>query len=175
MEFDRVVMIEGGYVNSPTDSGGATKFGITEAVALAHGYVGAMKDLPLETAKDIYRVEYWNQLNLDPVSQLSQPLAHELFDTGVNCGIGTASRFLKRALNALNRGGKDWADVPLDSPIGPQTLHALQRLHVVRGEEGLTVLLRMLNAQQSVRYLEIAERRPRDEVNEFGWQDNRVS
>ena len=41
---------EGGYANHPADKGGATCFGITEAVARAHGYTGGMRDLPRDEA-----------------------------------------------------------------------------------------------------------------------------
>jgi lysozyme family protein len=131
--------------------------------------------MPLSTAKKIYKPQFWDTLNLDKVSAIAPAVAHELFDTGVNCGIGIASRFLKRALNALNHNGSDWPDLPRDTPVGPRTLYALELLKAKRGNEGITVLLRMLNAQQSVRYIEIAEARPKDEANEFGWQHNRVS
>ena len=36
------------------------------------------------------------------------------------------------------------------------------------------MLLGMVTAQQSVRYLEIAERNPTQEAFEFGWQLNRA-
>ena len=53
-EFQRVVLIEGGYSDNPLDSGGKTKYGITEAVARAYGYTGEMRDLPLSVARAIY-------------------------------------------------------------------------------------------------------------------------
>lgn len=47
--FEKLVMAllrrEGGYVNHADDRGGATAFGITEAVARAHGYDGPMQAL----------------------------------------------------------------------------------------------------------------------------------
>lgn len=45
-------------MNDPSDKGGETNYGITVATARANGYKGAMRDLPLQTAKDIYRNEY---------------------------------------------------------------------------------------------------------------------
>ncbi len=53
--LEELIKREGGYVNNPADRGGATKYGITEAVARANGYKGNMKDLPLDVAKSIYR------------------------------------------------------------------------------------------------------------------------
>ena len=49
--LDELIKREGGYVNNPADRGGATKYGITQAVARENGWNGNMKDLPLEFAK----------------------------------------------------------------------------------------------------------------------------
>jgi hypothetical protein len=57
--IDALIDREGGYVNHRADRGGATCFGITEAVARAHGYAGAMKQLPRDEAAAIYRRLYW--------------------------------------------------------------------------------------------------------------------
>lgn len=40
--IDEIIRVEGGYVNDPADSGGETNFGVTVAVARAHGYTGAI-------------------------------------------------------------------------------------------------------------------------------------
>ncbi|MFX4427878.1 glycosyl hydrolase 108 family protein, partial [Acinetobacter baumannii] len=78
---------EGGYVNDPLDSGQATKFGITQAVARSYGYQGEMTDLSLEIAREIYKKQYWLEPRFDQVNLISPTTAEELFDTGVNCGI----------------------------------------------------------------------------------------
>ncbi|MEO7787654.1 MAG: glycosyl hydrolase 108 family protein, partial [Sphingomicrobium sp.] len=56
---------EGGYVALPADRGGPTRFGITEAVARAHGYGGAMAQLPRDEAAAIYRRLYWLRPGFD--------------------------------------------------------------------------------------------------------------
>ena len=56
--IDGLIEREGGYVNHPADKGGPTCFGITEAVARAHGYAGAMRNLPRMEAAAIYRRLY---------------------------------------------------------------------------------------------------------------------
>jgi lysozyme family protein len=168
--FTQVVMVEGGYSNDPRDAGGKTRWGVTEVVARANGYTGDMAALPLDTARTIYKTQYWDMLRLDQIDALSTAIAAALFDVGVNSGVGTASRFLKRALNVLNRGGTDWPDIPTDDPIGPRTLYALGRLKAVRGADGLTELLEMIKAQRRVFYIVIAESNRTQESFEYGWQ-----
>lgn len=173
--FAAVLGVEGDYSNDTQDSGGATRYGITEAVARANGYTGPMSALPLEEAKRIARAQYWDVLRLDAVDALSASIAHELFDTGYNMGVSVAGQFLQRALNALNRNGADYPDVAVDGVIGPMTVAALRSFHVKRGGLGELVMMRALNVLQGARYIEIAERRVKDEAFVFGWLANRVS
>jgi glycosyl hydrolase family 108 len=41
--IDGLIDREGGFVDHPADKGGPTCFGITQAVARAHGYAGPMR------------------------------------------------------------------------------------------------------------------------------------
>lgn len=172
--FEHVVGIEGKYSNNPRDSGGETMYGITFAVARANGYVGDMRNMPLGVAQAIYRQQYWDLLKLDDIAAVSQKIAHELFDTAVNCGTSKAGKFLQRALNAFNRGGRDYPDVQVDGLVGPMTVDAVRRFFKARGYEAEAVLFRALNGQQSVHYIECAEFSPKNEDFEFGWFLNRV-
>lgn len=172
--FEDLILIERGYSDHPSDAGGKTKYGITEAVARGNGWTGDMKDLPLEFAQGIYRAQYWDTLRLDAIAELSERLARELFDTGVNCGIGTAGRFLQRALNSFNRQEHDYPDIKADGVVGPMTVSMLERYLARRGKDGETVMLRALNAQQGSYYLTIGEERPANEDFEFGWFKDRI-
>lgn len=172
--LEELLRKEGGYVDHPDDRGGATNFGITESVARAAGWAGAMRDLPRDFALAIYRRRYWSGPGFEAVSAIAPRVAAELFDTGVNMGPGVAIAFLQRSLNALNRRGRDWADIAVDRSIGPATLTALRRLLAVRGDPGEGVLLKALNALQGARYIELAEGRGANESFLFGWLDARV-
>ena len=163
-----VMQIEGGFVNDPRDSGGATKYGITEAVARANGYKGRMQDLPMQTAYDIYEKDYWNPLSLNSITRHGYDLCHELFDTGVNCGTGKSGAFLQRALNGFGY------DLAVDGAIGRGTLTALNDFATKRGQDGIKQLVKLLNCLQGTFYLELTERRAKDKAFLFGWIKNRV-
>lgn len=108
--FDLLLGHEGGYANYASDPGGETMWGITRKVALQEGYAGAMRLLPRDTAKDIYRRRYWNAVNAD---QLPAPLRYSVFDAAVNSGPEQAGKWLQRALGVV-----------ADGAIGPLTLAA---------------------------------------------------
>src|SRR6476469_9018139 len=173
--IDALIDREGGYVNYPADKGGPTCFGITEAVARAHGYSGSMRALSRDDAAAIYHRLYWLRPRFDEIEERTARIAEELFDTGVNMGSAVAITFLQRALTSLNRGGTDYPDLSPDGRIGPATLAALDAFLGVRGRAGgETVLLRALEALQGERYLRLAERRPANEAFLYGWLANRI-
>ncbi|MFZ4687842.1 MAG: glycoside hydrolase family 108 protein [Polymorphobacter sp.] len=173
--IDGIIKAEGGFVDHPDDRGGATCWGITEAVARAAGYTGAMRDLPRQTAVDIYRRRYVDQPGFGAIVPVSMAIAAELVDTGVNMGTVVAGRFLQRSLNALNRQGADWPDVAVDGVIGPATVSALRAAILKRGRPGELVILKALNALQGARYIELAEGRAANESFAFGWFQGRVA
>lgn len=173
--WKRTHAAEKGYSNHPNDPGGETMHGVTARVARAHGYTGAMKDLPLATATDIARAEYWDRHNFGAVAELSNLIAFELFDTGFNMWEGAAGKFLQRALNALNRQAADFPDLNVDGRIGNVTVAALKSFLTKRGKDGETVMLRCLNAQQCTDYLRQCGESVGKEDFFYGWVLNRVA
>ncbi|MBV7256617.1 hypothetical protein KCG44_07445 [Pacificimonas sp. WHA3] len=172
--LDELIEREGGFVAHPDDRGGPTKYGITRQTARAHGYEGAMADFPRALALEIYTQRYWEGPRFHEVAKIAPHVAEELFDTGVNMGPATATLFLQRALNALNRKGRDWADVDLTRRVDDATRGALSAFLRKRGTRGETVLVRALDALQGARYIELAEGRPANESFVYGWLANRL-
>jgi lysozyme family protein len=172
--IDEVIGREGGYSDHPADRGGATRWGVTEAVARAHGYRGDMRAFPRDEAVRIYRRIYWLRPGFDRVAELAPEVAAELFDTGVNMGPGVAVSFLQRALNALNRGASDYEDIVPGPRIDEATVDALAAFLAKRKPHGEVVLMKALEALQGARYLHLAERRPANEAFLYGWLANRL-
>ena len=110
--FERLLQHEGGYSNHRADPGGETMYGITEAVARKHSYLGPMHDLSLDTARAIYRRDYWDAVQAD---LMPDAVRFDLFDAAVNSGVRSAVRWLQRAAHATD-----------DGIIGPKTLLAVR-------------------------------------------------
>ena len=105
-----LLLNEGGYV---VDNGGATMWGVTEAVARRHGYTGAMSDLPQSTAQSIAQAEYWTPWQLD---NLPTWAAFQILDFVYNGGPGYRSAQLV-------------AGVQADGVPGPMTAAAISRMN----------------------------------------------
>lgn len=160
---------EGGYVDHPADRGGPTRWGITERVARANGYKGAMRDLPRETAVAIYRQEYAIKPGFAAVAEIYPALGEKLFDVGVNMGSSHPARWLQEWLNLLNQGGKLYGEIGEDGKIGPGTLRALRTYKTHRGAEGEARLLTAIRGDQVGRYKTIATGNPSQEAFAYGW------
>lgn len=180
-----IIKLEGGYTNNSKDLGGETNLGITYAVAnksttkkrlVAMGWDGKMSNLTKPMAFVVYEIEYWNKLNLDAIFAISPFLADKLFDQAVNCGPARAGKWLQRALNAFNRGQKDYKDITPDGGIGEKTLTALNELIKKRTRAGaVTVLLQAIIAMQGNHYITIGEEREANEEFMYGWFMERLS
>lgn len=160
--FKEVIKIEKGYVNSEFDRGGETKFGISKKTYPELD----IANLTLSDAKDIYFLDFWNCEFLTLSNIKDKEIAIELFDTSVNMGQEVAGKFLQTALNHMNRNQKIYKDLLVDGHIGAITLKALETI-LKRGEKAK--LLKALNGEQYVRYIEIITRHPEQEMNFVGW------
>jgi lysozyme family protein len=170
--INEIIRIEGDkYTNDPSDSGGATKYGCTEAEARAFGYTGHMRDLPRAIAFDLLCIRFWDKVKGDDLENLSVAICKEVVDTGVNMGTHRASIFLQRCLNVLNNKASLYRDLKVDGKIGPASISALRAYLNSRDE---SVLLKALNCMQGAKYIELAERREKDEKWIYGWYKNRV-
>lgn len=118
-----VLTIEGGFVNSPRDPGGATNHGVTQAIydkwRRSHGLPS--QDVRLITQVEIeaiYHSMFWQPVHGD---DLPGGVDYATFDFAVNSGPYEADVCLQRAIEALQNA----AGVTIDGVIGPKTLAAL--------------------------------------------------
>lgn len=181
--------IEGGWENDPTDAGGETYRGLSRRhnpdlplwrlvdQYKGRGLTGAKLTAALDqdpdvqaTVQAVYYARYWTPNQLDQVSAvpLCEPVAAEMFDTGVNQGVGTAARYLQRALNALNRDGKLYPDLGEDGVIGRKTIGALTTLSR-GGAHEIDSLLTIMNVMQGADYLAIMRAHGDQEKYCRGW------
>lgn len=143
---------EGGYSNHPSDKGGETNFGITEATARSYGYTGPMRDLPIEVAEEIYSIEYWKFSNVK-----SQAVATKLLDMSANFGPRMATVLAQRAVNTLVEPATQE-----DGNWGPDTEESV---NAAPEKE----MLEALSAVSSEHYQAIAAKDPSQQVFLKGW------
>jgi len=141
--FQMTLDAEGGLSDHPADSGGKTKFGISQ---------GAHPDLDIDklsiwAAAGIYHKEYWMPLRLDEIE--SRYVAAEMFDTAVNMGPRWAVRIAQQACNLL-AGNSTKIKLKEDGRFGPKTLRRVNELSASAYEKHLVIAL---NLMQGIRYV----------------------
>lgn len=107
LAFTVLIGNEGGYT---VDNGGPTMYGVTQAVARRWGYTGDMKALPLATAHDIAKKQYWDPYQCDA---MPTAIAFQVLDASYNGGHPAA--WLQMAVGVV-----------ADGQIGEVTLTAVR-------------------------------------------------
>jgi len=115
-----VLKSEGGFVNDPRDSGGATNHGVTQSVWEA--WTGHkvdekfMKNLTEEQVAPLYEMKYWRTAYCEVL-----PVGLDLlvFSMAVNSGCGRSVKLLQRAVGCVE-----------DGVIGQNTLAKIKQSNV---------------------------------------------
>jgi len=109
---------EGGYVNHPSDPGGATNKGITIATYRRYikrsGTIADLKRLTTEQAIHVYKAQYWDKVRAD---DLPSGVDYAVADFAVNSGPSRAAKYLQAVVG-----------VKQDGKIGPHTLKATRQM-----------------------------------------------
>ena len=160
----RTLRWEGGYSDDPVDRGGETYRGISRKnFPTWEGWLtvdnlrsaGWTLDDNAQLQHDVeefYRRAFWNRVHGE---DLPDSIAAEMFDCGVNCGAGTAAKFLQRAV-----GVED------DGAIGQATLRATAAYVEAHG---IPALVEKLKAARRERYERIVENDPSQRRFLRGW------
>lgn len=175
----RVIAREGDdFTNDPSDSGGPTKYGITQAALSRYlgrpALIADVQMLDVTAAREFY---FWQQVHepeFDAIAAIDEAIGAEIIDTGTLCGPSRAASILQRCLNALNLGGEAYADIREDGDAGPATRSALRAFLAHRGSEGSAVLACAMNCELGHFLLDLAARRPKDKAFIYGWLRARV-
>jgi lysozyme family protein len=164
---------EGHYANDPDDRGGETWKGVArnfhpswggwqiiDSARNTPGFPHILKNDKIleQEVQDFYELHFWREIMGHDITE--QIIANELFDTAVNMGPETASRFLQRLVNALNNNQRFYKDIVVDGAIGQKTLSALT--HCLE-HNSVDLIYKILNVLQGNRYIEIMEGRQSQE------------
>jgi len=185
----KLLAIEGGFVDDPTDRGGATKYGISLRFLATAGAFDSdgdgIADFDLDMDGDIdgadvrkltrgdavflYNRHFWQPLGCDA---LPMPLGEALFDQGVNGGLTAARKLLQRAINScLLLIPTTRAKNPLikiDGNVGPATMAALRDV-ATSNSVGIAGLVTAFREAARERYRNIVARYPEQRRYLNGW------
>lgn len=159
--IDAVIAREGGYVAHPSDHGGPTKYGITQAslTTWRNAPVDAedVAALTREEAAAIFRALYFERPGLARLPHALQPF---MLDCSVHHGPRAAVRLLQRVLNAEGHA------CAADGVLGRETAQVSAAAHAVLGSR---LIDRLVDGRLAV--LErIIRRDPAQAVFYAGWR-----
>lgn len=166
---------EGGFVDSPSDPGGATNFGLSlrflKQISLdkrrKYGLfndpltIDDIKELTKDQAINIYKGEFWDQAPYDKISENSDVyICRYVFDMSVNHGLNQGIKIFQRSMNAV-KGEVDFVNP--DGILGDGTLKAIMEVSPIQ----LEIAMR---AERAEFMYGIAEKNAKEgEIDLHGW------
>lgn len=119
----KLLNFEGGFVNHPSDRGGATKYGVILSTWKEYGYdkdhdgdvdVQDLKLINTDDAKQIAKKIFWDYFKADEIK--NQSIAELISDWGYNSGRTTVAMRVQRLLK-----------LPVDGLFGPLSIAAINK------------------------------------------------
>lgn len=162
---------EGGFVNDPIDSGGATKWGISLRFLKIQGYVDGdvdkdgdidiqdIKNLRTDQREVIYRKGFWDKNRIGEI--MSQRLANMYFGMSVNMGNQRATQLLQRAVNVYFQNNPE-EKITADGVCGGSTINAINKCMP-------NSLLRLFQQECEIFYQSLVRQHPQQEKFLKGW------
>jgi len=175
--FARLLRTEGGFVDSPADHGGATKYGLSLRFLVQQAKISPslvkmldinrdgeidlpdIRDMTTVEAEAVYRRFFWEPA----AAKLPPPFDAAVFDQTVNDGLVPAVKLLQRTLNVA--ADKGWP-LPVTGYLGPQTAARLVEDISLLGSERL---LDGYRAAAAGRYRQIVDADPAQAGFLDGW------
>ena len=160
-------------VDDPNDSGGLTKYGVTERTARNLGYKGEMADMCQKKAALIAAYEFYFRPKFYRLNEIVGPkFTYEVFDAAYLSSAKAVIELIQRFLNVANRQGKDWPDIGVDGILGEgETIPALESYLAKRGED---MLMKNFRGLMYTHFFTLCERREKDEKFFNGWVAERI-
>lgn len=143
---NKIIKLEGGFVNDKDDKGGETKYGISKRSFPEYD----IPNLTIDTAIELYRTYYWKPSKAE---KLPRDLVGQYFDMVVNLGQGNAVKVLQKAINGSAKN-----KITVDGRIGTQTIEAAKSLSQQR-----------LCAYRIKYYADLVSKNPTQEKFYYGW------
>lgn len=157
--IEDIIRREGGdkETNDPTDSGGRTKYGISEK---ANPEAWADGDVSHDEAAGLYQKKYITAEHFEQIKD--ETLRHQVIDFGVPSGPNTGAKLLQQLVG-----------VKADGEIGPKTLEAIEnypggKLFGVEVPGNVLLNLAFRDARIMF-YATLAKIRPKDLKYLLGW------
>lgn len=168
---------EGGFVDDKSDSGGATKYGISytylsKFLAQNPQYLSLfsitstaqinptiIKNLTLQQAIQIYKSQWWDKYNYGAIK--NQAIATKAFDYSVNMGSQEAIKLLQTACQNVS----STSNVTVDGQLDNSTVNFINNLNPTQANQ---LLFSYENATCNY-YYQLSNQHPSDKKFLSGW------
>lgn len=178
--FDSAIKVvlrhEGGYVDNPADSGGATNYGISlrflqtvpELGDINHdGKVDKqdIRSMKWEDAKFIYQVQWWDLYSYKRI--VDQTIATKVLDFSINMGAKQAHKLVQRAVNRVSN-----YKLVDDGVLGKLSFDAINSFTTVEAQQKL---ITAISDEAWDYYQAIIRKNPSYSVFRNGWRNRAYS
>jgi len=154
---EKILDIEGGYVNDPDDYGRETNRGICKREYPEED----IKNLTKDRVLFLFKRDCWDKVSLDFVR--NQQVAEEIFDLAAQLGWHRAAKKIQEIMNFLEMCSGSGIQLKIDGLIGPKTIG------IINSYRYQLSIVKCLNGEQYEHYEKEATENPRQRKYIDGW------